>query len=161
MNRRELLKSLAAFAACIRAFEKTPNGAGRIVVRIGHRHSDLCLMRGDAELTRERIPVGRWHFVNDIACCLDMNGGDAAELVERHGIPARGDRHGTLQYSAREDASAVPPKLYAEVIEARALEFAGFIRDTLRRAGAGDVPVRLEGNGAHISGLSQTVNRIV
>jgi hypothetical protein len=92
--------ALAAFAACVKAFEKTPEGCGLVVARIGERHSYLCLVRGGVESTREYIPTGAADFANEAGC----------------------------------------------------LEF---FRDTLRRAGAGHVPILLEGA---LAGRSETVN---
>lgn len=165
MTRRDILKALAAFAACVRAYAKTPQGAGLVVVRIAERHSDIRLMRDGVEISRERIPIGRAHFVNDVAWCLWIEREQAAELVGQYGIPPRGARQGALNLDCRRrtigDAKAstvcVPRKRYAEIVEARAVEFAGFIRDTLKRAGVVDTPILLDGDGAGIHGLSEVV----
>lgn len=69
------------------------------MVRVGERRSDVCLVRGNVELTRERIAIGAVDFVSDAEC-------------------------------------------------------AGFIRNTLRRAGAGETPVLLAGNGG-LAGLTE------
>lgn len=98
--------ALAAFAACVKAFEKTPRGAGLVVARIAERHSHLCLVREGVELMRERIPAGSVDFTSE-AHCLE------------------------------------------------------FLRETLTRAGAGDVPVLLDGDRARKAGLSEGVNWIV
>src|SRR5579871_3162274 len=100
MTRRDILKGLAAFAACVRAYAKTPQGPGGILVRMGERRSDICLVRDGAELTRQTIPIGRVHFVNDVACCLRIEREHAAELVTRYGIPPREERRGTLALAA-------------------------------------------------------------
>lgn len=105
MERRDVLMALAAFAACARAFAKTPQGAGLVVVKVGERRSDVCLMRGNVTLAQERIAIGAADFVNDAGC-------------------------------------------------------AGFIRDTLRRAGAGETPMLLAGNGG-LAGLAQGAMWIV
>lgn len=101
MRNREVLKALVAFAACVRAFAKTPCGAGIVVVRVEEHSSDIYLVRNGAELTRERIAVGAADFGNDVEC-------------------------------------------------------AGFVRDTLKRAGAGETPV-LHGDGARTTGFTRTV----
>jgi len=165
MTRRDILKALVAFAACVRAYAKTPQGAGLVVVRIAERHSDICLMRDGVEISRERIPIGRAHFVNDVAWCLWIEREDAAELVEQCGIPPREARQGTLALNCRRRATgdtktstlSVSRKLYAEIIEARAVEFAELIRNTLKRAGVVDTPILLAGDGAGIHGLSAVV----
>ncbi len=41
MTRRDIFKGLAAFAAWVRAYAKTPKGAGGIAERVGERHSDM------------------------------------------------------------------------------------------------------------------------
>lgn len=134
------------------------------MVRISERHSDIRLMRGGVEISRERIPIGRAHFVNDVAWCLWIEREDAAKLVGQYGIPPHEERQGTLPLDRRHgnrDAKAstvsVPRKLYAEIVEARAVEFAQFIRDTLKRAGVVDTPILLAGDGAGIHGLSEVV----
>lgn len=106
MRRRDVLKNLMAFAACVRAFARTPQGAGIVVVKIGERHSDICLMRGGVELTRECIAIGSADFGNDVEC-------------------------------------------------------SGFVRDTLKRAGAGETPVLRAGDGARMSGLPEGVKWVV
>src|SRR5579863_5699888 len=104
MRRRDVLKRLAAFAACVRAYAKTPQGAGLVVVRIAERHSEISQVRGGVELTRERIAIGAADFGSDVEC-------------------------------------------------------AGFIRDTLTRAGAGETPVVLAGDGACMKGFAHVVYR--
>jgi len=99
MRNHEILKQLVGFAACVRAFGKTPRGAGFVVVTISERHSDICLVRGGVELTRESIAVGAVDFADDVEC-------------------------------------------------------AGFIRDTLKRAGAGETPVLL---GREMQGFYEVV----
>jgi cell division ATPase FtsA len=171
MTRRDILMGLAAFAACVRAYAKTPQGAGAIVVRIAERQSDICLMRGCAEVTRECIPIGHWHFVNDVRRCLGVRREQAEELVDRYGIPPQEKRRGTLalalHYRRHENgdtsywALSVPRKLLADIMEARAAEFGGFLRDCLNAAGIGDVfsaPVLLD--GVHIIGLAGMVERV-
>ncbi len=130
---------LAGFAACVGAYAKTPKGAGFVAVKMDVRHSDICLVRAGVELARERIPIGRSHFVNDVAVCLDIGRKDAEEMMSVHGLLSS------------------PGEPYAEVVEARAAEFAGFIRDTLHRAGVGDVPVMVAGDGGRIAGLASMV----
>jgi cell division ATPase FtsA len=116
-------------------------------VSIGERRSDICLVRDGAEITRQAIPIGCAHFVNDVAWCLRIEREHAAELVRRHGIPSREERRGTLVLVAGRNRAAVNTKgsnvrvsrkLYNETIEARAVEFAGFIRDCIRAAGPGE-----------------------
>jgi cell division ATPase FtsA len=172
MTRRDILKGLAAFAACVRAYAKTPQGPGRILVRMRDRQSDICLMRGGAEITRQIIPIGRAHFVNDVAWCLSVEHEDAAELVRRYGIPAREARRGTLTLAAGRRRSTgdtkgstrrVSRKLYAETIEARAVEFAGFIGKCIEAAGPGEAfhgPLILAEEGARIVGLAEVVERV-
>jgi cell division ATPase FtsA len=142
MTRRDILMRLAAFAACVRAYAKTPQGAGAIVVRIGERRSDICLVRRGALVTQESIPIGRGHFVSDIARCLDVDLAQAAELLEHY----------------RASASQ---SLLADIVEARAVEFGGFLGACIMAAGAGEVftaPVLL--GGFYIAGLAETVERI-
>jgi cell division ATPase FtsA len=171
MTRRDILKGLAAFAACVRAYAKTPQGAGSILVRVGERHSDICLVRGRIEVTRESIPIGHWHFVNDVGCCLRIKREHAMELVKRYGILPEAERQGTLalalDYRRHENGDtsywriAVPRKLLADIVEARAIELAEFIRDCLNAAGMGEIfdePVFLE--GARVIGLAGVVERI-
>jgi cell division ATPase FtsA len=171
MTRRDILMGLASFAASVRAYAKTPEGVGGIMVRMNERHSDICLMRGHVELTREAIPIGRAHFVNDVAWGLRIERQHAAELVRRYGMPAPGARNGTVSpaldchHHANSDVSCrilhSPPKLFGEIVEARAVELAEFIRVCITAAGAGEVfhaPLLLEGAG--ISGLAQVIERV-
>lgn len=65
---RDVLMALAAFAACMKAFEKTPRGAGLVVAEIAERHSYLCLVRDGVELTRECIPAGAADFTSEAGC---------------------------------------------------------------------------------------------
>jgi len=99
MERRDVLMALAAFSACARAFAKTPQGAGLVVVSVGERRSDIRLVRGNIVLARECVAMGAADFVSDAGC-------------------------------------------------------AGFVRDTLKRAGAGETPVLLAGNGG-MTGLAE------
>lgn len=172
MTRRDILKGLAAFAACVRAYARTPQGPGGILVRMGERQSDICLVRGGAEITRQPIPIGRAHFVNDVAWCLRIEREHAAELVRRYGIPQEKERRGMLALVAgrrrvtgdtKGSTLRVSRKLYAEIIEARAVEFAGFIRKCIAAAGPGEAfhgPLILAGEGARMSGLAEVVERV-
>lgn len=163
---------LAAFAACVRAYAKTPQGPGGILVKMRERQSDICLVRRGAEITRQTIPIGRAHFVNDVAWCLSVDREQAEELVRRYGIPAREARRGTLTLTVGRNRASVNTKglsirvsrkLYAEIIEARAVEFAGFIRKCVGAAGPGEAfhgPLILAGEGARMTGLAEVVERI-
>ena len=57
----------------------------------------------------------------------------------------------------------VSRKRYAEIIEARAVEFAGFIRKCIAAAGPGEAlhgPLILAGEGARIKGLAEVIERV-
>jgi cell division ATPase FtsA len=169
MTRRDIFKRLTVFATSMRAFAATPQKGAGILVRIQQQHSDLCLLRGGAQISRRRIPIGRGHFVNDVACCLEIDRKCASELVRKYGLPAReGDgaatpapRHqrGVIR-NAGGSVVSVSRDQYTRIVEARAVEFAGLVRDgvtALRSARASDTPILL--TGEWITGLDRLIER--
>jgi len=169
MTRRDIFKRLTVFAACTRAFATTPQKGVGILVRIQGRHSDLCLLHGGVQISRRRIPIGRGHFVNDVACCLGIDRKCASELVRKYGLPPR-DSHGAATPAPRHqrgvirnaDGSvvSVPRDLYTRIVEARAVEFAGLVRDGVSAARAGKAsttPILL--TGEWIKGLYRLIEQ--
>jgi cell division ATPase FtsA len=169
MTRRDILKRLAVFATCTRAFATTPQKGVGILVRIQQRHSDLCLLRGGVEISRRRIPIGRGHFVNDVACCLGIDRKCASELVRKYGLPpleGQGAATPAPRYQRgvirNADGSVVsaPRDQYIRIVEARAVEFAALVRDGVRAAKDGKAsttPILL--TGEWITGLDRLIER--
>ena len=168
MTRRDILKGLAVLAPGARAFAGAPQKAIGILVRIQERRSDLCLLRGDLEISHRSIPIGRGHFVNDVACCLGIDRKCAAELVGKYGLPPVQDgvaaptarhRRGVIR-NASGSVVSVPRDLYTDIVEARAAEFARLVRDGVRTARAGKAsttPILLI--GVWITGLDRLIER--
>jgi cell division ATPase FtsA len=167
MTRRDILKRLTVFATSMRAFAATPQKGVGILVRIQGRHSDLCLLHGGVQIARRRIPIGRGHFVNDVACCLGIDRKCASELVRKYGLPApeASSEHASNKEQRvirNPDGSviSVPRELYVPVVEARAAEFADLVRDgvtALRSARASATPILL--TGEWITGLDRFIER--
>jgi len=169
MTRRDIFKRLTVFATCTRAFATTPQNGVGILVRIRQRHSDLCLLRGGVEISRHRIPIGRGHFVNDVAYCFGIDYKCASELVRKYGLPpqedqgvatpAPHDQRGVIR-SASGSVISVSRDQYTRIVEARAVEFAGLVRDGVSAARAGkasSTPILL--TGEWITGLDRLIER--
>lgn len=169
MTRRDIFKRLTVFATCTRAFATTRQQGVGILVRIQKRHSDLCVLRSGVEISRRRIPIGRGHFVNDVACCLGIDRKCASELVRKYGLPSR-EGHGTATPAPRHQRGvirsasgsvvSVPRDQYTRIVEARAVEFAGLVRDGVSAARAGKAsttPILL--TGEWITGLDRLIER--
>jgi len=169
MTRRDIFKRLTVFATCTRAFATTPQKGVGILVRIQQRHCDLCLLRGGVEISRRRIPIGRGHFVNDVAYCFGIDRKCASELMRKYGLPPR-EGHGAATpapchqrgviRSANGSVVSVSRDQYTRIVEARAVEFAGLVRDGIIAARAGKAsttPILL--TGEWITGLDNLIER--
>ena len=167
MTRREIFKWLTVFATCTRALATAPQkGVGiGILVRIQQRHSDLCLLHGGVQISRRRIPIGRGHFVNDVACCLGIDRKCASELVRKYGLPAAEEEPTLRQQGGvirNPDGSvvSVARDQYTRIVEARAVEFAGLVRDgvtAMRPGSPAKTPLLL--TGEWITGLDRLIER--
>jgi cell division ATPase FtsA len=103
--------------------------------------------------------------VNDVAWCLGIDRKCAAELVRKYGLPAPGGqpalRHcrGVIR-NADGSVVSVPRDQYTRIVEARAVEFAGLVRDGVsaeRAVKASTTPILL--TGEWITGLDRLIER--
>jgi cell division protein FtsA len=152
-----VFEPLAAAEVVLNADERE---LGVVLADIGGGSTDVVVFRHGALQHSFTLPIGGEHFTNDIAVGLRTPIPDAEKIKRSFGVatqllagentsievPSVGDRPSRL----------VPQRLLAEILEPRAQELLGLLRDELRRMsldrqiGAGIV---LTGGGARLSGL--------
>ena len=138
------------------------------IVRVHAQHSDLCELHEGVRVAERCIPIGSEHFVNDLAICLDIDRGAAAALVDKYGLlapeewqgPGAPDTHQPrhIVRNERGGVVSVPREMYGRIIEARAAEFAGLVRDGILRASG---PGRAQTRPVLRSGAMWGLDRLV
>jgi cell division ATPase FtsA len=169
MTRRGWMKVVAGLVAGLCASTRSKaqirGGSPRIVValRAGERGAVITVKRGGAAVTT-RIPIGDYHFSNDVSICLHLLPQYAREVTETYGILPEAARHGSMYLGGRKWHCGyfVPRRHFAEVLEARAEEFAEFVRKGLQNVGVdadSKAPVTL--TGARFPGLAEVMERML
>lgn len=149
-----VLESLAAAECTLSADERE---LGVCLLDIGAHSSDLAVFYEGAVVHTGSVPIGGMHFTNDLAVVLKMPVALAEELKRQFGNVV------VTAVPQNEEIEATGPeprvlrlRNVAEVLEPRARELMGYVRDNLREGGveralgAGCV---LTGGGAVLPGM--------
>lgn len=121
-----------------------------VLIDVGARHTDISLLRGNALIACETIPVGGGHFTSDLAFALGI-ARPVAESVKRRYVYS-------LDYQDSIDAIRIPAGgvLRVEhaaiqfIVESRTRELAELIKKTIGEMGvrlSPTLPVYLTGGG--------------
>ncbi|HYG98618.1 MAG TPA: cell division protein FtsA [Terriglobales bacterium] len=146
---------------------------GVCVIDIGAGSSDLMVVHEGVVVHTGVIPIGGYHFTNDLAVGLCTPVGDAEMIKRSFGcavvtripeaneieVPSVGDRPPRM----------MAQRLVAEFLEPRARELFEMTRDHLRQAGVIDPSGRgfcntgfvLTGGGARLAGLADIVESVL
>jgi cell division ATPase FtsA len=176
VTRRGWMKVVAGLVAGlwarIRGKAAIPRGGhSRIVVEApAQERGSIITVERDGVTAITRIPIGDYHFSNDVSICLHLPPQHAREVTETYGILPEASRHGSIYLvteigrnatSRRNGGFFVPRKLFAEVLEARAEEFALFVRKGLQESGVGEESAPVFVAGARFSGLAEVMERVL
>lgn len=162
--RAMVLESLAASECTLTEDEKE---LGVALVDIGGGTCEMAIFEHGAIAHVSMLPVGGDHFTNDIAVGLRTPMPDAEALKKRHG--------NALSAMVAEDASIEVPsvggrrprllslQILSEIIQPRAEEIFGLLRDDIDRAGFGKLlnsGVVLTGGASLMSGLTEVAEQV-
>ncbi len=159
-----VFEALAAAESVLNADERE---LGVVLVDIGGGSTDCIVFRHGASQHSFSLPIGGEHFTNDIAVGLRTPTADAERIKRSFGIATRqlaGENSSIEVPSVGERPSRLEPQVrLAEILEPRAQELLGLVRDELRRAGLDrqlGAGVVLTGGGARLSGLCDVADDI-
>ena len=149
-----VLESLAAAECTLSADERE---LGVCLLDIGAHSSDLAVFYEGAVVHTASVPIGGMHFTNDLAVILKMPIAMAEELKRQYGNAVVT----SVPQNAEIETTGANPRVLrlrnvAEILEPRARELVGFVRESLREGGvdralgAGCV---LTGGGALLPGM--------
>ncbi|NCB32000.1 MAG: hypothetical protein EOM66_11410, partial [Clostridia bacterium] len=121
-----------------------------VLIDVGARHTDISLLRGNALIACETIPVGGGHFTSDLAFALGISR-HVAEGIKRRYVYS-------LDYQDSIDSIRIPTGgvLRVEhdaiqfIVESRTRELAELIKNTIQEMGvrfSPSLPVYLTGGG--------------
>lgn len=152
-----VLESLAAAEACLTPDERE---LGVVLVDLGAGSTDWIFFQQGAPRETGVVPIGGEHFTNDIAIGLSTPLWEAERIKRAYGFASlRGLGQDTLLEMAslgERPARVTSRRALAEIIEPRALEWLGLLREALERSGGGRLPsagVVLTGGAAQLEGL--------
>lgn len=159
-----VFEPLAAAEAVLNADERE---LGVVLADIGGGSTDCIVFRHGVPQHSFTIPIGGDHVTNDIAVGLRTPIPDAERIKRSFGVATRllAGENTSIEVPSVGDRPSrlVPQRTLAEILEPRAQELLGLIRDELRRAGldrqmgAGAV---LTGGGARLAGLCDVAEDI-
>ncbi len=160
-----VFEGVAAAYASILAEERE---RGVVAIDIGAQSTELALYSGDALLASTSIPVGGDHFSGDLAYCLKVAFEDAARVKEEYGCARLGlvSDDNLIELPAHEGRAAreVRRGEVNEILEARAEELFGFIREEIENAGMARQLLEgavLTGGGAQLPGMLDVAERVL
>ena len=103
-----------------------------VLIDVGYRQTDLCVIEGTAVTALSSIPVGGYQFASDLSFGLEVTR-ESAEQTKRRFVFSLdyGDKTEILRTDT--ESKRVANSTIAYIIEARAAELAELIRDELER----------------------------
>lgn len=157
-----VLESLAAAECTLSADERE---LGVCLLDIGAHSSDLAVFYEGAVVHTASVPIGGMHFTNDLAVILKMPIAMAEELKRQYGNAVVT----SVPQNAEIETTGANPRVLrlrnvAEILEPRARELVGFVRESLREGGvdralgAGCV---LTGGGSLLPGMLDVVESML
>ncbi len=127
------------FASAYAVLEEQEREMGVAVVDMGAGSLDVVAYLENQLRVASSIPVGGEHFVNDVASILVTSSTEARRLIEQYGcvLADQTPENVMIEVPAVSDGSSrsKPRRLLNEVLQARAEEAFGLVRQELRRAG--------------------------
>lgn len=152
-----ILESLAAAEACLTPDERE---LGVALVDVGGGSTDWIVFQHGAPRESGVVAVGGEHFTNDIAIGLRTPLWEAERIKRAYGCASlRALGQDTLLEMAsmgERPARVTSRRALAEIIEPRALEWLGLLREVLERSSGGRLPAAgmvLTGGAAQLDGL--------
>ncbi|MFQ5662481.1 MAG: cell division protein FtsA [Terriglobia bacterium] len=154
-----VLEPLASAEACLTPDERE---LGVVLVDIGGGSTDWVVFQQGVPRAAGMVAIGGEHFTNDIAIGLRTPLWEAERIKRSHGCAwLRGLGQDTLLEVASlagRPARVTSRRALCEIIEPRAQEWLGLLRDSLERSGRGRLPAAglvLTGGGAQLEGLAE------
>jgi cell division protein FtsA len=152
-----VLEPLASAESCLTQDERD---LGCCLLDIGGGTTELIVYGGGVVRHTSAVPVGGDHFTNDLAVGLRTPIPEAERIKRQHGCAALALLYEDRPIQIASVGDRPPRTIFArqltEIIEPRATELLGLIRDDLRRAGLDkQIPAGfvLAGGGAKLNGL--------
>jgi cell division protein FtsA len=141
---------------------------GLIVIDIGAHSTDAAIYSHDALMSTLSVPIGGDHFSGDTAWVLKTSFEHANQLKEEFGCARRGlvNDANLLEVPSHDGRPAreVERGHVNEILEARAEELFGYIRDEIERAGMTRQLLEgaiLTGGGAMLPGMLDMAERVL
>jgi cell division protein FtsA len=140
---------------------------GALVLLLGSGSTELAAYRHGSLRLAAVVPIGGDHFTNDVAVGLHAAPGDAEILKNTMGsvLPKESNAATQVEVPLPGGGSGfVPLRLLSEILESRAEELLGLIRDELRRASLYhrlEAGVVLCGGGARLGGLCDLTEQLI
>jgi len=140
---------------------------GVLLIDIGGGSTEYSLF-GDGEVQHSAVlPIGANHFTGDLAMVLRTPFSEAEKLKKRHGCCLQlmvGEEEGvSVPAVAGGTTRVVPKRELCEILQPRAEELLGLVRDDLARNGWDETlrgGVVLTGGGAQLDGLLELSDQI-
>jgi cell division protein FtsA len=140
---------------------------GALVLLLGSGSTELAAYRHGSLRLAAVVPIGGDHFTNDVAVGLHATPSDAEILKITMGSVLSRESNEATQVEVPVPGSGsifVPLRLLSEILESRAEELLGLVRDELRRASLYhrlEAGVVLCGGGARLGGLCDLTEQIL
>lgn len=162
--RDTVLEQIAVAEAVLSADEKE---LGVAVIDVGGGTTDLAIFEKGAIWHTAVLPVGGDHFTNDLAVGLRTPIPDSERLKKRYGC--------ALSAMVRDDESVEVPsvggrkprllsqQVMAEILQPRAVEIFGLLRDEVSRAGFDkllNAGIVLTGGGSMLPGMTEIAEQV-
>jgi len=152
-----VFEPLATAEAVLSADERE---LGVLLIDIGCGGSEYVLLADGQVLHSAVLPIGASHFTNDLAMVLRTPFAEAEQIKVRHGCCMESlsadDEGVSVPAVAGGSTRVVPKRELCEILEPRADELLGLIRDDLAKQGCEDNlrgGVVLTGGGAQLDGM--------
>ena len=160
-----VLESLAAADAVLRNDERE---LGVCLVDIGAGSTDLIVFYEGAVAHTGAVPIGGYHFTNDVAVGLRTSLADAEKIKRLFGcaVVTRIPEGNEIEVPGGDDrpSQLISQRTLGEILEPRARELMELVRDNLRQAGVMDLcgaGVVLTGGGARMPALLDIVDQVL
>lgn len=141
---------------------------GAALIDVGAHSTGLAIYDGEALVLASSLPVGGDHFTRDVAHCLPAAYEDARRLKEEFGCAILGLTSDNVLVDVPSPDGRAPRsvsrRVLSEILEARALELFGLIREEIRRGGMEQdllEGVVLTGGGAVLNGMCDAAEQVL
>ena len=101
-----------------------------VLIDVGYRHTEVSVVENGALTAADSIGVGGWHFANDLSFGLDIPF-ESAELVKRRYVFLQAPLSNTQIVRTPNGVKRVDYGVIRLIMEARAGELSGLVRDAL------------------------------